>query len=137
MPLIIYANGQQESLALKELSITELYQFIDLTVAGKTPEIIALSASRNLDWVNSLSLDTFAELAALCFKANFPKAVRIADKDPIAGLKLAPFRLEQLKLLISANSMAFTPTPPPAAPNGKDSPTPPAEPASAAAALTS
>ena len=137
MPLIIYANGQQESLATKELSITELYQFIELLVAGKTPEIIVLSFSRNLDWVNSLTIDTFAELASDCFKANFPKAVRIADKDPIAGLKMAPFRLEQLKLLISANSMGFTPTPKPDEPSGKDSPTPPAEPVSAAAALTS
>ena len=129
---IKYANGQTETLALRELSITELYQFIDLVAAGKTPDIIALTCDRNLAWVNSLDLDCFADLAAACFKENFRKAVRIAEKDPIAGLKIAPFRLESLRQSLSAVELASTVTPPAAASSGNGSPPTPPPTASAA-----
>lgn len=101
-PKITYENGQTEALTVTPLSNTERYKFIDLMVAGDTPGIIALCARRNAAWVNSLTVDSFADLARYFFQEVFPTVMRLAARDPIAGLKIAPFQMEYVRMLIAA-----------------------------------
>lgn len=124
--LIKYLNGQQEALIFEPLSNTELYQFLDFLVAGQTPAIIALNARRSLEWVNSLDLDCFLDLAAQFIRANFPMAMRMALKDPIAGLKFGPMLNRIMNVLGSLPGTPFAPTPGSMAPNGGISPNEPA-----------
>lgn len=131
-----YQNGQSESITTPPLSNSELYQFVDLLVTGKTPEIIGLCARRNLAWVNSLTLECFADLAAAFVKENFSKAMVIMNKDPIAAMKFYP-TLKTMQIILaeqfdSGIGTNFAPTPDDSATAGSDSPqTPPPEDAAA------
>lgn len=143
---INYQSGQSESLACAELDIFERYQFVDLLVAGKTPEIVMLCTKRNADWLRSLKPACVLELAKKFIGENFPHAMAIAKSDPIAGLKVGNvlhgmakfFRTtEELgapsPFVGSAPSTTSSPGPESGAASGSASPTTPA-PAAAAAA---
>jgi len=131
---ITYQNGQKEALTFAPLSITERYKFIDLLVAGETPHLVALCTRRKIEWVESLDPECFLELASGFLKANFPMAMRIAEKDPIAGLKVGPLMMQIGRVLSLLPSPSSASTPAPSAGSGADSPTTPA-PAAAAAPI--
>jgi hypothetical protein len=132
-PAVKYKNGQVEHLVFTELDVFELYQFIDLLVAGRTPEIVQLCARRQAEWVKSLDFPTYLALAKYFINANFQKAVEIATSDPIAGLKVGPLLMQMgtlLKTLPDTSSAEISAasaiTLPPAEQNGSSSPTTPA-----------
>lgn len=141
-----YDNGQEEALSFTPLSNTERYKYIDLLVAGNTPALIALCARRTENWVNRLDPDSLAELAGHFFQQVFPTVLRMARRDPITSLKIAPFQLEWTQLMqraamvgvdlaqpesSSAPGNSSSTTPSSAAPTGSDSPSAPAPAASA------
>jgi hypothetical protein len=128
--LIKYKNGLQEALTFEPLSNTELYKFIDHLVTGETPAIVALNTRRSIEWVNSLDLDCFLDLASQFVKENFQLAMRIAMRDPIAGLKVGPLLAEMGRVLSLIPGMPSALTLAPAAPSGTISPTEPAPAAS-------
>jgi hypothetical protein len=137
-----YNNGQQEAIEIKPLSITERYVAIDHLVAGDTPQLVSLCIRRNLEWVNSLEIASYLELAKKFAGEVFKMAVEISLADPIAGLKVGPllFRMSavlqqipeetmtQLKGLMSLSTAgaSSSPTPGNASPNGNASPSAPA-----------
>jgi hypothetical protein len=143
-PAVKYKNGQVEHLVFTELDVFELYQFIDLLVAGRTPEIVQLCARRQAEWVKSLDFPTYLALAKYFINANFQKAVEIATSDPIAGLKVGPLLMQMGAMLQKIPAVTMPPessaeisptsaaTLTPAAPSGSSSSTAPAPTAAAA-----
>jgi hypothetical protein len=125
---IKYANGQVESLDFAPLSITERYTFTDHLVEGRTPQLVAHCARRNIEWVNSLDQDCFLELAKEFIRGNFPMAMKIAQADPIAALKVGPllFKMGQVLSLLPSTSSAPTPSTASAAGDASPSAPPPA-----------
>jgi hypothetical protein len=133
---IRYANGQEEAITIRQLTIRELYQFIDHIAAGATPAIVGLCANRNGEWIDSLDLDSYGALAEECICINFPKAAQIATHDPLTATKMAPL-FSQMGRALALTGKALTETPKsPAEPansgtNGADSSPAPASSASA------
>ncbi|MFA5264918.1 MAG: hypothetical protein WC378_13930 [Opitutaceae bacterium] len=132
-PSIKYANGQEERLTFKTLSISERIQFVNLLCAGESPSIVALCCDRNLQWVNTLDLGCYNQLIAYFIKANFSTMVEMSTHDPIIGLKVGPLLYQMGNLLKLLPSNDSAPTPAPAAPSGNASPSEPAPAASVAA----
>lgn len=93
-----YRDGRTEALDLRELSIRELYRWIEHHAARDTPALVALCARQKPEWVDTLTDESFAELARRSFDLNFPRATALALKDPtVAALITA--QLHQLASL--------------------------------------
>ncbi len=136
LPLPGKTEGLEESLTFAPLSITERYTFIDHLVAGETPKIVALCARRPLDWVDSLDPECYLDLAARFVRENFSMAMRIAERDPIAGMKVGPLLVRMGNVLSLLPGLPSSPTPGSATTSGVDSPTMLVPPASVAAPST-
>jgi hypothetical protein len=109
---VTHNDGTTELVAVRELTIRRLGEFILLAVADRTPELVALCVDRPVDWIDMLTLDSYGELSKLAIELNFPRATKITENDPVAAARLAPLlhRLrEALELFpLSAPSMQNT-----------------------------
>jgi hypothetical protein len=86
-------NGLEEMITVKELAVTDLYQFLEHMSQGKTPALVGLCTGRNRAWVDSLELRSFTQLAQKCVKVNFQRAMVIAE-ETVAGMTAAPLLLK-------------------------------------------
>jgi hypothetical protein len=130
--LVKYKNGQEEALTFEPLSNTELYQFIDLLVAARSPEIVALCTRRTLEWYNQLDPVCAFRLAAQFVRENFTMAMRITMEDPIAGMKMGPLLAEMDRWLRLPAGPSSVSMPAASVITGSASPTAPAPAASPA-----
>lgn len=96
---ITLIDGTPSTVDLQRLSIRELYKYTKHAGAEDTPQIIALCARKPIEWVDTLSDESAAELSQKCFELNFPRAGKLAATDPIAATQLAPLLIK----LFSAN----------------------------------
>jgi hypothetical protein len=87
---VTLADGSVERFAIKPLSISRLYQWLYLAKDQSEPAMVALVCDRDIPWVDSLDVDTFAKLAAKCHEVVFPQAVRLAKGAPAAAALIAP-----------------------------------------------
>ena len=83
-------DGNVDRFAIKPLSITRLYQWLYLAKDQSEPAMVALVCERDMTWVDSLDVDTFAKLAGKCHEVVFPQAIRLAKGAPAAAELLAP-----------------------------------------------
>jgi hypothetical protein len=117
------AAGLEESLRLEPLCITDRRKFIDLLVEGRTPEIVALSFHRSLDWINSLDDACYNRLCAECIRLNFKMAMEMTMSDPVAGLKVGPLMMQLSQTLKLLDGLTSSNMPSLAVPSGNASPT--------------
>lgn len=95
---VAYRDGRTETLALRELSIRELYRWIEHHAARDTPALVALCAGQKPDWVDTLSDDSFGDLARRSFDLNFHRATALALKDPTVAALLSSALLQIAQL---------------------------------------
>ena len=93
----------KETVEVKRLTVRQLYRFVELT-GGKTPtDAVAMCCGKPAEWVDTLSDESFIELAAIVHKANFPRAMAMAEKGEGAmACAIAPY----VGKLLAASGMA-------------------------------
>lgn len=88
---VTYLDGRRETVPLRRLSLRQLYRFIEVLGGKDSSELVSLCTGRPVEWFDTLADDSGAGLANLCASENFPRAASLAQTDPLAGLKMAPF----------------------------------------------
>ena len=87
---IEYLDGKKESVSLARLSIRQIYTFAEHVRGNKTPDLVALCTGKPVEWIDSLTPESFAELAGRAVTANFRTAMTIAEKDPVMAIMIGP-----------------------------------------------
>ena len=113
-----HLNGTRSDLVLRQLSIRQLYQFCRDFSEERGPELVALCLGKDMEWVDTLTPESYAELYTRAFNENFPKAAKILQSDPSLAAKVGPaiVRLQNTVTAIqTASSYATSPAPAPSA----------------------
>jgi len=133
---ITYLDGRKETITLGQLALRQLYVFIKHLGGSDTPALAALCAGKPVEWIDTLTDDSFDALVALSIKLNFQRATDRVKADPVALGKLAPMLLDLEKVAAGIEARAQAPflqaKPTPGQPGPAESPAP-APSASAAA----
>lgn len=95
---VAYRNGQSETLNLGELSIRNLYRWIEHLSARDTPALVALCVGKPVDWIDTLTDESYGELSRLAFELNFPRATALSGKDVTVASLMKPILLEIARL---------------------------------------
>jgi len=93
---ITHTDGKTASVELHPLSIRQLYKFINAIGDGDAPALVAICARKSIEWIDTLTLDSFAQLSKKATEINFPKAVTLAQTDPVAATRLAPHIIRKM-----------------------------------------
>lgn len=91
---VAYRDGRSETLVLGELSIRQLYTFIKHLGGSETPALVALCAGKPLEWIDTLTDQSFDALVAESIRLNFQRATDRVKSDPVALSRLGPILLE-------------------------------------------
>jgi hypothetical protein len=87
---ITMANGGMGVVQMRRLSIRQLYSFVEFITTDKTPELVAMCCAQELEWIDTLSDESFAMLAKKAIEANFQRAVNLAKEDQTTAVKIFP-----------------------------------------------
>lgn len=90
---VTFRSGSSTTIELKELSLRQLYKFIAHAAADETPQLVALCAGKSLEWVDTLTDESYGALAAAAFNLSFLRAVGLMKSDPTVSAKLTPLLL--------------------------------------------
>ena len=103
-PLAVkYRDGTTDTIELRELSIRQLYEWIERFSDRDTPALVALATGRDAAWVDTLDDASFATLGAAAIKTNFPRAETMMRQDITVAARLLPI----LQLLAHAETLAL------------------------------
>ena len=82
---VTLADGStKETVELRRLSPRQLYQLFELLNGGKTSaDAIALCTGKPIEWTDTLSDESFGELAKRVHEENFQRAVLIVEKGDV------------------------------------------------------
>ncbi len=125
---VTYQDGTKETVYVKTLSIRQLSLFTNFLGSRDTPGLVALCVGKPVEWVDTLTDESYCALPPKCTAVNFKRAVAISREDPIAAAELVPF-LVKLEAMIKSAPL----TPPKPASIGSESSPAPAPSESAAA----
>lgn len=105
---VTYVDGKTERLTLARLSIRQLYQFTHLLAGDKVPDLVALCAAKPVEWIDTLSDESFAALSRKSIEINFPRAMTLAKDDPVIAARVAPLLARMQLALVQADSLGPT-----------------------------
>lgn len=91
---VAYRDGKSEVLHLGELSIRNLYCWIEHLSTRNTPALVALCLGKPVEWIDTLSDESYGELSRLAFDVNFPRATALSSKDVTVAALMKPMLLE-------------------------------------------
>jgi hypothetical protein len=114
---VVFADGHKEPVALRQLTIRQLYTFTEHLHGEQMPALVALCTGKPEEWLDKLELESFGALLKKCLDLNFPKAATIAKSDPVVATKLMPllFRLQSAERMIQLGGLSTNaPSPAPA-----------------------
>lgn len=137
---ITYANGQSEPVDVRELSIRELYSFVEALTSNSTWKLVVLATEVggrpvSAAWIDSLAVESYSRLCQEAIAANFTRAVALAQGDPMIATAIAPIIQKTIATQSLIESME-APKAEPTSPNGSE-PSPAPAPSASAAATTS
>jgi hypothetical protein len=92
--VITYRDGRAESITLGELTIRQLYRWIEFFAKNDVPALVALCAGKPLEWVDTLTDESFGDLSKIAFERNFPRATALASKDVTVAALIRPSLLQ-------------------------------------------
>lgn len=88
---VTHLDGSKETVELKRLSLRQLYRFIEVLGGRDSSEMVALCTGKSAEWFDTLTDESGAQLAKECADRNFQRAATLAQTDPLAGMRMAPF----------------------------------------------
>lgn len=84
-----YRKGaRKERVFVRELSFRQIHEFAALVERRDTCGLIELCTQKPAGWVDELTSDSAAELSGVCYRLNFPEALRLAKKDPVLAIRI-------------------------------------------------
>ena len=98
---ITYRDGKTETIELRELTIRQLYKFIEFFGDNNSPALAALCAGREDNWSDTLSDSSYAAVVKEAIRLNFPRAETIMAGDVTVAARLTPV----IRRVILAESM--------------------------------
>jgi hypothetical protein len=87
------ADGTIETVAVRELDVLDLYEFIEFAASKRTPDLVALVIQKPREFLRQIDRATYLKIAAKCIELNFDAASQLTE-DPFAATKLIPLLLE-------------------------------------------
>jgi len=88
--VVKFKDGRTGFVSILDLPISSLFAWIEYFATGNTPALVGLCIGRTQEYVDSLSDDSFKELAQVSIKSHFARAMDFAATDLVAGAKLIP-----------------------------------------------
>ena len=88
--IVIFKDGRKGFVSILDLPISSLFAWIEYFAAGDSPAMVGLCIGRTKEYVDTLSDDSFKELAKIALKSNFDRAMDFAATDLVAGAKVLP-----------------------------------------------
>jgi hypothetical protein len=85
-----YLDGRKEVIILRRLPLSEFYQWCSTVSEFRSPLMVALAAQKPLQWADSLTDESFTNLSSEAFKVNFPRAMKLAEAEPVIAIKIYP-----------------------------------------------
>lgn len=109
---VVFKDGTKARITVRELEITELYDFLKFVGVDDSPSLVALCCGHKREWVNTLKLASYKILVAECVNRNFENAMEIVAADPIAQVKNAPFlaAARNAELILASPLPTISPT---------------------------
>jgi hypothetical protein len=86
---VTFLDGTIETVHVRPLDVIELYEFIELAAANKTPDLVAAVVKKPKDWLRNLAPKEYGKLAQRCIELNFDRAMELTA-DPIAAALIWP-----------------------------------------------
>ncbi|HEY4247818.1 MAG TPA: hypothetical protein VGM64_13265 [Lacunisphaera sp.] len=87
---VSYRDGKTESIVIRELEITELYEFIDYFVKNNSPRMVSFCAGKDQAWVDTLTDESFRVLIKEVLWRNYPRIESLVKVDVTVAVRLAP-----------------------------------------------
>ena len=87
---VTHLDGTTTTAHLARLSLRQLYTFAEHVRGSRTPELVALCTGQTVEWVDSLTDESFGDLTQRCVAANFQRAMTIGDRDPVMAGIIGP-----------------------------------------------
>lgn len=82
------ATGQTEEIQIKQLTNRELYKYIKAIKDDDMVSVAAFCAGKPLEWIDTITVESYAAIIGIVRDQNFQKAMAIAAADPVAGVVL-------------------------------------------------
>jgi len=86
---VVHRDGRRETVLLRELTYRQLGEFATYVRDDRMADLIEMCVGQENGWLDKLTLESSADLAQACLKANFPLALKFAKQDQLLGVKLA------------------------------------------------
>ncbi len=102
---VLKLDGSTEPLSIVRLSLRNLYTWTHHLANDRLPELVALTAGKPIEWVDTIVDESFAALSAKCIELNFPRAMTLGKTDPIIAAKLSPL-LNQFAEVLKQSPLA-------------------------------
>lgn len=87
---VTYRDGKTETVELRELTIRQLYKFIEHFSESNSPALAALSVGRDANWPDLLSDDSYGAVVKEAIRLNFPRAAKLISADITVAARLSP-----------------------------------------------
>lgn len=105
-------DGKTETVVLARLTVRQLYSFVDCMKGDNTPGLVALCSAKPVEWVDTLTDESFSALAEECIGANFQRAVKLAKGDVSVAAKISQTLKAAIGLMetVGANTSGLSQT---------------------------
>jgi hypothetical protein len=86
---ITLLDGSTDTLRVRPLDVIDLYEFIEMAAANKTPDLVCLVTGKDKAFLRLIDPKQYAKLAQKCIELNFEGAMELMA-DPIAASMMLP-----------------------------------------------
>lgn len=90
-------DDSKETVEVKRLTIRQLYLFVDVLSAKSSADAIVLCTGKPIEWVDTLTDQSFGKLAKVVHDENFPRAMALTEEDNAMAIAIAPYVSKMLK----------------------------------------
>lgn len=80
-----FEDGHEEDIQIKHLTNREVYKYIKAVQLDDMPSVVAFCCGKPVEWIDTLDIGSYAEIAGIVAEQNFHRAMVIASRDPVAG----------------------------------------------------
>lgn len=86
---VVLVDGTAENITLPKLTLRQLYVWAKHVSYRDMPALVAFCVGKPVEWIDTLSDESFGELAKACVEQNFQRAVTLSRSDPVIAAMLS------------------------------------------------
>lgn len=111
---VVTLSGQTERVKLRRLSLKEMLEAVKLIAEDKIEELVAMSSGRPVEWLDTLTDESTAEVFKACTDVVFRRAMKIAEGHLVMARLLTPLVIEYVGLAEKSKTLGSSSSPAPA-----------------------